>query len=453
MPTRWLTPATFLAISFFCASAESEQNLLKNPGFDDNISSWRHVEDQPSAPGMMTWSSLDAGGSSKSGSLELRASATSGRETFAVGQCVGLMKPAEYAVFGGKIRVPAGQPVAGIANLHVEHYPSSNCSGEGLIQSGLGGIANADFWSIRTDFAGIHGAGSVRLIVSVTKRYEWKEGDQTGEIDDHVLFHAFFDDLFLQLTKEAGLAQLSRRLSSGSPQGMSAGRATGSWGKNTVQAPTLSVKALGENGRQRAERTVDFSSLELIRVEVSLQIPYTFDEPQWYPVQGLSVAARSADQGFMRRPTLEFFLYRIGDSSRRPLEVALDSGGGGVFMGAPQISVAIGLTGKSEYRVAVLRAFYDCLKRSLPQTRAHGVAEPTDDQLLSGPLMQYFVANPPGDYELVVRYLAMEAGFWHDPVYSEPLRIRIVKKDFECGNPRHPVEKSPPDQELRTNSF
>ena len=53
MPTRWLTPATFLAISLFCASAESEQNLLKNPGFDDNISSWRHVEDQPSAPGMM----------------------------------------------------------------------------------------------------------------------------------------------------------------------------------------------------------------------------------------------------------------------------------------------------------------------------------------------------------------------------------------------------------------
>jgi len=44
----------------------------------------------------------------------------------------------------------------------------------------------------------------------------------------------------------------------------------------------------------------------------------------------------------------------------------------------------------------------------------------------------------------------LEAGFWHDPVYSEPLRIRIVKKDFKCGKPEKHSGESP-GQEKRIN--
>lgn len=444
-PTHCLRPVVVPMILFFCASAEaSAQNLLKNSRFDEDVASWQRLEDSRSAPGLMTWSSLDADGSSKSGSLELRTSATYGRDTFSVGQCLEVTKPSEYAVFGGKIRVPAGQPVAGIAGLRVEHFQSADCSGRALTESGLGGIANADFWSPRADSAGVRGAGSVRLVVSVNKNYEFQEGDQTGEIDDHVLFHAFFDDLFLHLTSEAGLTKLLRSLSSGPLPERRAGRATASWGKNTVQAPTLSLKALSKDGHERTERTVEFTSLEQIRVAVRLQTPYTFEEPQWYPLQEFSVATRDG-QGSARRPNLEFFVYRTGDSSKRPLETAIGSSGGGVIEGAPDTSVDIGLAGKSEYRLQALRTFYGCLKSSLAQTKMRELPEPTDDQLLSNPMLEYYVANPPGDYQLVARYLALEAGFWHDPVYSEPLRIRIIKKDLECGKPQAPAEKRPPN--------
>ena len=44
------------------------------------------------------------------------------------------------------------------------------------------------------------------------------------------------------------------------------------------------------------------------------------------------------------------------------------------------------------------------------------------------------VANPAGEYEVVARYLAREAGFWHEPVLSRPARFRIVSK-APCPSP------------------
>jgi hypothetical protein len=41
-------------------------------------------------------------------------------------------------------------------------------------------------------------------------------------------------------------------------------------------------------------------------------------------------------------------------------------------------------------------------------------------------------ASPPGEYEIVARYIAREEGVWHGPVFSEPLRIRIVPGEPPC---------------------
>lgn len=420
----------------------SGQNLLKNPRFDKNLSSWRALKDRQGAPGEMTWSSLDADGSSLSGSLELRTSALAGRETYSVGQCVSLPTPSDYVVFGGRIRVPPAQQAAGYAYFSVENFSSGDCSGNGGSQSGLEGLANASFWSKRTEFASIRGAASLRLTASLYKRYEWQEGDQTGEIDDHLTLRAFFDDVFVHVTTEANLRNLVESLSTEFPEYRNTGQTVASWGKHTVERPTLSVKALGDDGRERDQRRIELASSDQIRLAISLKAPYSLEDPQSYPLQSLSVAARNNEKNFGRRPTLKFVIYRESDPSKKPVEVAIDESGRGVFESVQKETLSVILTERSEYRLRTLRALFECLKAAHPDAARSG-EDPTDDQLLSMPLASYFVSNPPGDYELVATYHALEAGFWHDPVYSEPLRIRIVKKDFKCGKPEKSGRESP----------
>ncbi len=424
------------------ASGLSAQNLLKNPRFDEDLTSWQVLDSPDLAPGTMSRSPADASGSRSSGSLELSTSATSGHETFSVGQCVAVMQPSEYVVFGGKILVPSGQPVVGLADLHVEYFQSASCSGRGGSQSGLGGIANADFWSKRADFASIRGAAAVRLIASVYKKYEFQEGDQTGEIDDHVAFHAFFDDLFLQLMPESELGKFFRGHAPTVPQGVNDVATTAAWGKKTVQGPTLLLTAFGRDGRELDSRHVEFSSLEQIGVTVILKTPYTFDDPEWYPLQGFSVVSRNS-QNLNRPPTLEFFLSRAGDPEKRPIPIAVDSSGGGAVDGHPDTSAYISLEGKSDFRMRALRAALGCLMASLPEDKRKAVPTLSDEQLLANPLLAYFIANPPGEYQLVAKYRALEAGFWHHPVYSAPLRIRIVRRDVECNKPHPSGRKTP----------
>ncbi len=414
----------------------SAQNLLKNASFDEDLTSWQVLEAPDGAPGAMFRSTADASGSRSSGSLELSTSATFGHETFSVGQCVVVMQPSEYAVFGGKILSPSGQPVVGLANLHLEYFRSASCSGRGLTQTGLGGIANADFWSKRADFASIRGAAAVRLIASVYKKYEFQEGDQTGQVDDHVPFHAFFDDLFLQLMPESELGKFFRGYAPTVPEGVSDVATTAVWGKKTVQGPTLLLTAFGRDGRELDSHHVEFSSLEQIGVSVRLKTPYTFDDPEWYPLQDFSVVSRLDSQNLNRPPTLEFFLSRAGDPDKRPIPIAVDSAGGGVVDGHPDTSAHISLEGKSEFRMTALRTTWGCNMALLPDDKRKAMPALSDEQLLANPFLAYLVANPPGEYELVARYRALEAGFWHLPVYSAPLRIRIVRRDVDCTKPQ-----------------
>jgi hypothetical protein len=138
---------------------------------------------------------------------------------------------------------------------------------------------------------------------------------------------------------------------------------------------------------------------------------------------------------------LELALYRLGDPDRKPVEIRLtSSGGGAVYDAGSDNSVDVRMAGPSEYRTRALRAIWECLDATL-RARSTGVARtpiprPTDQQLEAAPLALMIPLNPPGEYELVARYQALAAGFWHEPIFSAPLRIQIVEKDLGCGSPK-----------------
>ena len=349
----------------------------------------------------------------------------------------------EYATFGGRIRVPPDQAVAGSAALSLETFTLPNCAGPGNGHSTVEPIANADFWSRRIDRVMIRGAASARLCAVVTKQYEWTEGDQSGKRDDKVTFRALFDDLFLRFSPDdTDLPEPARKPSAGFSAAEPIGRTSARWGKFTVDPPQLSVEALPSKDGPKSEGSIlILSSNEDIRVRVALKHPYRFDDPQRYPIEGLSVDAENLYRRILGRPTLELLLYRAGDADRRPLEIRLtSSGGGGVYESGSDNFLDVRLAGPSEYRTRALRAVWECLSATL---RARGpaavktpVPTPTDEQLEALPLATLVPLNPPGDYELVARYQALAAGFWHEPVLSAPLRIRIVEKDLGCGSPK-----------------
>jgi len=181
-----------------------------------------------------------------------------------------------------------------------------------------------------------------------------------------------------------------------------------------------------------------FPSNEDIRVQVKLRHPYPYEDPQRYPIEELSVAAEDMYKGLLGRPTLELLLYRVGDPERKALPIILtSSGGGGVYEAGSDSSLDVRLAGPSEYRTHVLREMWNCLSLALRERSTGGVPTPlpppTDEQLDALPLAAMISSNPPGEYELVARYQALAAGFWHEPIFSAPLKVRIVEKTIGCG--------------------
>ena len=110
----------------------------------------------------MVWARPDARESKASGSLELATSATADRDRFRVAQCIKVAAGVENLVFGGRIRVPSGQKARGVANIELERFEKPDCSGEAVPFEGLGGIANADYWSKRREIVAAADSRSVR---------------------------------------------------------------------------------------------------------------------------------------------------------------------------------------------------------------------------------------------------------------------------------------------------
>lgn len=412
-----------LLLALAAAAIPSETgspNRITNGSFHADLSSWKPSPDDPnSESGAMAWSRGDAEGSPGSGSLELLTSATADRNSFRVGQCVRLDTRAENLVFGGRIRVPAQQKPRGLASLEVERFQSADCSGKAAPYDGLGGITNADFWSSRRELVATAQARSVRLVASVTKYYEWSEGDEIGEADDDVPFRAAFDDVYLTVVEnDAPGARPPLPADSTRFAAVSAKPKKVRWGPHLVDPPTLTIAVLGPDLRPHTKEVVpECSSLEDLQVDVLLKTPYAEEDPRSYPLQPISLAG---DGDLGPRPTVEVTLFKAGDKERKPVPIACAPGG----------AIGVRVIGDRGQRVAGLREFYDCLRGSLDEEKRKEMAERlSDDEMLAWPLARWVVANPAGEYEIVARYHAREAGFWHEPVLSNTVKVKIVRKE------------------------
>jgi len=399
-------------------------NLIANGSFIGNVTGWKASgSDSNSETGGLAWSRLDAGAAKGSGSLDLVTSATADRDSFRVGQCVRIESGVENLLFGGRIRVPTGQKARGIANLEFERFETADCSGPVVPFEGLGGITNADFWATRQELVAAAGARSVRLVALVTKYYEWKEGDEIGEADDGNPFRAGFDDLFVRVLEKnppAGREPLPAEPSRFTPAAAPPKKAR--WGANVVLPPVLTLAVRDAEGHPHPAGVVaECSSLNAVQLEVNLKSPYADDDPRFYPLEPVSLAGEG---GLGPRPTVEIGMFVAGDRQRRLVPIACS--------GPP---VELRVLGDRNQRVGGIRAFYDCLRTALPrETRARAPERPSDEDLLGWTLAGSIIANPAGEYEIVARYRALEAGFWHEPVLSNPVKIRIVRKE-PCPEP------------------
>lgn len=102
-----------------------DTNVLKNPGFDRDLSFWGWRDEFPNGPGSDAWSSSDANGNPNSGSIRLRSTRAPGAagHTFQRLQCVAVEGGQIYD-FGGKFRGPSTN---GNAIFVVVEYTGENC--------------------------------------------------------------------------------------------------------------------------------------------------------------------------------------------------------------------------------------------------------------------------------------------------------------------------------------
>src|SRR5688572_6132054 len=424
------SPAILSALLTIAAPTEEPlPQLAPNGSFDRDVSGWKAPEDEANSDsGKVTWSRPDARQSKRSGALELATSATADRDTFRVARCLPVAPGVENLVFGGRIRVPSGQKARGIANIEIERFETPGCSGEAVPFEGLGGIANADYWSKRREIVAAADARSVRLIASVTKLYEWLQGDEIGETDDGVLFRAQFDDLFATSLGKDPAAREPQVPVSADFQPRPEAPKKARWGPYEVEPPTLTLAVLDSAGKPHATGMVaECSSLDVLQLDVRLKTPYGEEDPRAYPLQPVALVGESG----VIAPTVDIGLFQAGDRERKLVPIVCDGGD----------PVALRVLGDRNQRIGGIRAFYDCLRTSLPEPeRARVPDKPTEEELLAWRLAGWVVANPAGEYEVIARYRALESGFWHEPVLSNPVRIKVNQKD-PCLLPEAQVGK------------
>jgi hypothetical protein len=137
------------AAAFLLLSAPlAAQNLVRNGTFDTDTSGW-NVEE---AAGSLAWSSLDAEGSSSSGSAVVVNASPGPENGTGIVQCVsgpGVEGGTRYA-WGGRVRIPSGQARTGAAFLGLRWYASTDCTGSPLDQPRLSTLS-LDVWAALTE--------------------------------------------------------------------------------------------------------------------------------------------------------------------------------------------------------------------------------------------------------------------------------------------------------------
>lgn len=417
------------------------QNLLANSAFDKNATHW--VRTDGAASGEIRWASLDAGDSRESGSMHLRNTSRDAYEDMGASQCIAIEPSAKALLYGGRIRVPSEQ-AKGLATIQLRFFASPNCSQRPLFETTRPGITNADFWSCRMDTEDVpREARSVRFTVSGWKR------------DRFDTFRAYFDDLLLRWADESSMMVLGRSLCETS------NRPSRSPGTAEVPAPSLRVAVIGEDGHDRGSAGVfEFSNLGIIRLDVQLEVPLEGDEER-YSVEKLTVAATNNDLNWGKPPSVEVLVYRTHDRERKPVPIRISTGGGGVAFATHHVGLDLHILEERDARQRGIARFVRCLMERVDRSGGSASSTVQRPGLLEGTagnsttadetrrasdtegfLGEMYVNTPPGNYEVIAKYLAREAGYWHSELVSEPLFLTIVRKGDPCDKFRNAMSSN-----------
>jgi hypothetical protein len=183
-----------------------------------------------------------------------------------------------------------------------------------------------------------------------------------------------------------------------------------------------------------AQALLHLRSDKPISLRVEIEAPKGDDGFGKYRLQPITVATSNNQFNWGRRATLEVRVYRRADPGRTALDAEFSDGGTGEGPAGSSTSVRVHILGSPTERARAVRTFFDCIRRQLPEIEAKShLASVTDEQLLASPWASVVVSHPLGQYGIVARFEALETGFWHEPVFSEPIFFTIEAAPPPCA--------------------
>jgi hypothetical protein len=189
----------------------------------------------------------------------------------------------------------------------------------------------------------------------------------------------------------------------------------------------LSIRAFGQGGDvTESEKAVEITTSQRLQLLLSLQPPSEAAGRGRLPLGGLAIWEFSHLEGLpRRRRTVELIAYPFGDQARRPLYMETD--GNGEF-------VDLRLAADRDSRLRSLRARLECLKaRGIPFGPPLDGRDIPAEALLIPTFAADVIDHPVGEFELVARFESLDVGYWHEPVFSNRLKVRIVKGPLPCS--------------------
>lgn len=156
-----------VVMSLIPASTALGQNLVVNPGFDTDLSSWGNPFNRTAE-----WDMSDEFDNPASGSVRLVHDLIGNNGSLAIlVHCVDVV-PGDLYVFGGSFLVPTGQPdVELTGSVRVVGYPDADCVPNDVGDFAFSSIAQAlDAWQpLSGVYVAPEGVHSARLLLAIGK--------------------------------------------------------------------------------------------------------------------------------------------------------------------------------------------------------------------------------------------------------------------------------------------
>ncbi len=170
------------AVALIASPAQAQQNLVRNSGFDTNLSNWE------GDAFLNSWSPLDASGSASSGSARVQIpSAQPPGFAEGVRQCIPVVANRSYR-FGGRTFIAAGQTTLGTVTFALVWFSTPGCG-----QASSLGFASSDGRTLPSGWATAEKSGA-----------RAPSGAQGAQLQGYITrpdrntdFVVHFDDLFV----------------------------------------------------------------------------------------------------------------------------------------------------------------------------------------------------------------------------------------------------------------